>query len=569
MPFTGLGTTYNTAMNADDVPCVVKVGGDTEKFVPNLNLSKWDDTCWLNINHADIVGTEKESLTNDVLELAIGDKIHRYYTKGTEEVEYEIEFASQPHSNIIELDLDFPDGLIFYYQDTMENDYAAEPMGHETFEAYAANHNKPEKIEQSYAVYWSRKNRQFKTGKFCHIYRPVLIDAEDTRRWATIEIVGKTLQITCDFKDLVFPVIVDPTIGLTSIGGSSGGLTDILIAFPYNAATTGTANPGAFYIYAEEAVDTRGRGCVYSESSSLPSALLSSNEAQINITALTWYNGAITYTDFSVGVNYWIGVHSSGLEIYYDTVSDSEYIALDFDSGLPDPFGSPASLQREHSCYVDYTITSGGTIELDGAIVSDSDIASRLDRIRELIAKLDNVSNVVGSMERLKDMGSGALVNTSNLIAVLISEVIIELTAEIISTSNITGELGRVRLLTADIINTTNFTGTLTKFAEFSALINTTSTMSGAIVRFRELIASIPTTTDLTGTLVKIAQLTAIINSISNIIGALSIEEKLTATTQKIYGFIERQDRIYGKIQVDDNYFGSIEVDDLIFGGIK
>ena len=48
---------------------IVRVGGfSTAKFVPNINVSKWNDECWLNINHPDRVEKEVEIFSSGKIE---------------------------------------------------------------------------------------------------------------------------------------------------------------------------------------------------------------------------------------------------------------------------------------------------------------------------------------------------------------------------------------------------------------------------------------------------------------------------------------------------------------------
>ena len=169
---------YDLTLNEADVPCTIKIGGDDiatdGKFVPNINASKWDNEVWLNINHPDVVTTEKESLVDGKLQITIGNNTHRYFVTDDGTLEYEIEFAFRPVSNIVTLNLDLPDGLEFTKQ----------PDFKELFKD--AKVWQPDKCIGSYAVYWNKCNNQHKTGKFCHIYRPKLVDANGEETWADI-----------------------------------------------------------------------------------------------------------------------------------------------------------------------------------------------------------------------------------------------------------------------------------------------------------------------------------------------------------------------------------------------
>jgi hypothetical protein len=222
------GTEYDVELTKDDVPTKVKIGGTTAKFVPNINCQKWDDEAWLNINHPDVVATEKETFVDNKVSIEVGNNIHRYYVDAKGQIEYEIVLKTKPLSNKIELTLDFPDGLFFAYQDTLENDFQngimVEPG--ETLAEYLTHTFRPPEVVGSYAVYWQKRNNKYRTGKFCHIYRPTATDDVLDEIFCDITIVGKTLTIEIPqawLDSAVFPVVIDPTLGYTTIGGTTGG----------------------------------------------------------------------------------------------------------------------------------------------------------------------------------------------------------------------------------------------------------------------------------------------------------------------------------------------------------
>ena len=80
MGFDKIGTEYEVVLTKNDVPCKVKVGGSLSKFAPNINMQKWDDEVWLNVNHPDVVNLETETHIDDKISLTIGDQTHKYYS---------------------------------------------------------------------------------------------------------------------------------------------------------------------------------------------------------------------------------------------------------------------------------------------------------------------------------------------------------------------------------------------------------------------------------------------------------------------------------------------------------
>ena len=197
-----------------EADALVKVGGESiARFVPNINASKWNDECWLNINNSDVaVISEKQTFVDGKVDLIVGNCCHRYYITPEGKLEYEILFSSIPASFVIDFELQFQKGLKFYYQPLL------------TQEQKDAEIVRPENVEGSYAVYWQKKNNKYQTGKFAHIYRPKLIDAKGNVSWCDLLIDGNVMQIKMDdiwLNKASYPVCLDPEIGYHTEGGSS------------------------------------------------------------------------------------------------------------------------------------------------------------------------------------------------------------------------------------------------------------------------------------------------------------------------------------------------------------
>lgn len=73
-------------------------------------------------------------------------------------------------------------------------------------------------------------NKTYMTGKFCHIPRPTLIDANGNKAYADIDINRETALMTITYPktfldNAQYPVTVDPTFGYTSAGASGYGFS--------------------------------------------------------------------------------------------------------------------------------------------------------------------------------------------------------------------------------------------------------------------------------------------------------------------------------------------------------
>jgi hypothetical protein len=81
-------------------------------------------------------------------------------------------------------------------------------------------------LKGSYAVYKKETLMGEGTGKLCHIHRPEIIDSRGRRCWGDLSIVGNRLCITIPenwLGEALYPVIVDPTVGTTTIGSQITG----------------------------------------------------------------------------------------------------------------------------------------------------------------------------------------------------------------------------------------------------------------------------------------------------------------------------------------------------------
>ena len=131
--------------------------------------------------------------------------------------EYEIILEKKPDSNIIPMAVETKN-LIFYYQG--KND--------------TVDGIRPIHIEGSYAVYHADESRHHinETGKFGHIYRPWIKDADGNKVWCEF---NKDFDGTNDLEvhvpqsfldDAKYPLTIDPTFGYTTAGGTSVDIMD-------------------------------------------------------------------------------------------------------------------------------------------------------------------------------------------------------------------------------------------------------------------------------------------------------------------------------------------------------
>lgn len=224
---------------------------------------------------------------------------------------------------------------------------------------------RPENIVDSYAIYCDKQHNQYSTGKIGHIYRAEAHDAQGARTWCAMEYSYGLLTVTVPWaflNDAAYPVIVDPTLGYTTIGGTTDGIVAYLVASIWQIGATGTATQ--FNVYTDgQSFDMTA--AIYNSTSTDPST-------KVSVTA----GGSATDPDpgnpgwkyqaiggaLTSGNYYGLALTYSGLAATkYDSVANQRsYVLNTYSSGsVPDPF--PAHTNDnivKPSWYIDYT-TSG------------------------------------------------------------------------------------------------------------------------------------------------------------------------------------------------------------------
>ena len=357
----------------------VKIG-DENLFRPVVTSEKFDGEAWLAIVHPDSfeISTEKESLADGELSVTVDSVIHKYYALDANSLEYEIILPSRPATNIITMYLDFPAGIEFWYQDTLENDYKnntpteyvygeqtdpnepAPIIGSQpamTLEEYLERHDRPENVVGSYAVYFNKRHGKYKTGKLCHIYRPKLIDDNGAEKWADLHIdpATKILTITMDSAWLdkaAYPVTVDPTFGYTSAGSSSANYNDQIVAQLYVSSDDILITPSAsttIHVYQRKTPNASDiRMGIYDNISSAPGYLRGyTGSTSTSGPTPDWKDLPLTNVDNGMvvkdGGGYWLALHAhDDVDYYFDTgfATTGVYNSEAYENGMIDTWST-------------------------------------------------------------------------------------------------------------------------------------------------------------------------------------------------------------------------------------
>src|SRR3990170_1980590 len=211
--------------------------------------------------------------------------------------EIEIVLRSKPVSNTIKIPLE-KTNLTFYFQPPLTEEFleADCDIWTETHIKTKDGHEcwRPENVVGSYAVYHSTlRYNDAKNGKIMHIYRAQLIDALGAKAWAAFNRDANTtnqLIITLPqaFLDsAVYPVVIDPTFGKTSVGGSSGTLSNMPQGTRYTATGDGTINSLSLYLTGSGA-GRYAQTSVYTNSGNNPNVRLEVSASE-EITVDGWH----------------------------------------------------------------------------------------------------------------------------------------------------------------------------------------------------------------------------------------------------------------------------------------
>lgn len=335
---------------------------DTSEFFPQVKIMRWDNEVNASFRLKEIdysqgqVQTEEEKIKwiNGKKEVHFYDKPELSEDGG---YEFEVILKEKPASNKLEFTIETK-GLDFYYQPPLtqqEIDEGAE---------------RPENVVGSYAVYHKTKGglndsagMEYKVGKAFHIYRPHVVDSLGNETWADLNINEQSgiLTITIDqtwLDNAVYPVVVDPTFGYTSVGGSSNSsITNRYRGVPGTPAEAGDVTKITVYVTSDTSGTHKSALYVGSDLS-----LVSPQSAEIDPTTSAWNDYSVSNAAVTAQ-EYYVTTWSAGGGLAYD-ISGSENLNTSLTYGAwPDPAGSSLST-RKISCYATYTATPTGIASL-------------------------------------------------------------------------------------------------------------------------------------------------------------------------------------------------------------
>lgn len=239
---------------------ILTLGKDNPTFVPEITMYRFNGESFLTLYEPTVNGeplsqkNASSSISDNTVLWASKDLAFAFYPleldlgiEGVDVNNYGFEYAitmanSKAGTDALLDSITFPydsGNLTFYYQTPYTSlytpgEYLLERQILSVTDTEVVDFSgetilaRDEWVSGSYAAYTDKRNGVYKTGKAFHLYRPQLFDNKGDTAWADliIDSVGKT--ITIDFSGIAswlnkakYPVLIDPTWGYTSIGGST------------------------------------------------------------------------------------------------------------------------------------------------------------------------------------------------------------------------------------------------------------------------------------------------------------------------------------------------------------
>lgn len=358
--------------------------GDAKQpdFKPQFKLMRWDNEVNFSMRAEEHPQATVETEGEKIKYVTPDYEVHQYdKPEASEDGGFEFEWflPKKPESNVLTATIQTK-GLDFFYQPAL------------TSEEIAEGSFRPEKVVGSYAVYHKTKGglndangKDYKVGKAFHIYRPEAVDAQGNKTWCelNVDVDGGLLQVTVpqEFLDsAVYPVVVDPTFGYTSVGASSNlNFRNRIRGTFANPGQSGSVTSISVYVNFQSVHITAMKGALYKTSDS--SLVTPQSDELTGFSTIDgWYNFTFSSSASVNSEDYYIAAWanepaSANTLMHYDVDGSSIHLNVGTTYGdWPDPISVTNSVNKP-SIYATYT-PSGTYPVLES--VTDTDIASSL-----------------------------------------------------------------------------------------------------------------------------------------------------------------------------------------------
>lgn len=360
---------------------------DTTDVRPNVHSKKatidvdstsftvyaWGEECYLKV---DMLGalmpfadTTFVDTVNGAPRVTIGSDAFQYETmiNAGGDFEWNAVLYERPAGNSVTCNIE-AQGLRFSYQ------------GELTAEEIADGAVRPDSIVGSYAVYHATMQHDYQyadgsaaeygTGKLMHISRPKAWDAGGDTIYVdmNIDTVAWTLKLTIPNQwknQATYPVTIDPTFGITSIGGTNIELGIYAIgfnsAFQLYTASTGDVVT-TMHVYTNTPNQNDRSMSLYDTATSNGTP----NNQMFTPVAITsgsqgWHTGSVSWA-LANNQEYTIVCGGAGSHSYVYDANASNILSRDnTEDPLQDPFTQSSTRTYEVSMYATFTEAGAGT----------------------------------------------------------------------------------------------------------------------------------------------------------------------------------------------------------------
>lgn len=286
--------------------------------------------------------------------------------------EMDVTLLVKPASPVIPVTLNVPKNLDFFYQPPL------------TAEEIADGCTRPDKVVGSYALYHQTMAGDYtafgldnyKAGKFGHIYRPWLLDANGQGVWGELNIdpIKQLLTVTMPidfYNSCAWPVrqAAGLEFGYQTIGASTNSVIYGTL-WVFQSYTTPAQNGilTDLMCYCSAASATDWAPALYSDSSGTPNNRLAyASDGPAVGSSYAWIDAPLNYNNIQQGLYYWFGVTGTvnGVTIAIAMDSGSGNIAGFNNIGSPtwpDPFPGPSYRTFRDSIYGVYIPSTAANI---------------------------------------------------------------------------------------------------------------------------------------------------------------------------------------------------------------
>lgn len=389
--FTAVDNTLIQEVKPDPKDRIEVEIGDSkapETFHPQAKIKRWDNEVNFSARYVDPEPGEATLETEGNVVKYVKPKVefHAYEldpADGLEDGGLEIELLLKEHPDTNRFDFTLETkGLEFFYQPAL------------TPEEIEEGASRPDDVVGSYAVYHATQggmNRAdgmaYKTGKAFHIYRPFAHDANGDGIWCELNIDTETgiLSVTIDeafLKKAVYPVVVDPTFGYTSVGATTESGNYLSRTTLKAFTSTANAEIDSVSVYISKATTSANlKVCLWRKTGTSKGVIDINGVGGTTVySTANWYTANYTAKPYVIdGMGHFAGFFvdtSESSTSYYDSESDSGGYAVVSGGNYSTPanFFNMSFTGRRMSIYATYTtaayypipyFVSAGAIALD------------------------------------------------------------------------------------------------------------------------------------------------------------------------------------------------------------